>query len=60
MLIKWSTPINSKQSLLFNLLNKLETSLWLRREECKKNIQTLSWDKIKIWNKRTWEVIRRG
>ena len=60
MKIEW-TVYNTKRSLsIIDLIEKLERSLGLRRDECKQHIRSLSWDKIKIKNKRTGEIIRRG
>lgn len=62
--IEWITPAKKAGSenrvSVYDLIEKLERSLWLRRDECRSHIKTLSWDKIKIKNKRTWTIIKRG
>ena len=59
MKIKNNCIITNKESFICNLINKLEASLWMRREEVRTSIQTCSSPKLKFKNKRTWKVIHK-
>lgn len=59
MKLKNTFAITNKQSFICNLINKLESSLWSRREEVRISIQTCSSPNLKFKNKRTWKIIQR-